>query len=75
MAQLIKAKKNSITATAEGLSLRSLALSPGNIISIKNSTERPLTFFLADMEDAFQDLGKGDPGQTKSFTIKIQGSL
>jgi hypothetical protein len=71
----IGGKKIGITATAEGLSPRSLALSPGDIISINNSTERSLTFFLADMGDAFQDLGKVNPGQTNSFTIKIQGSL
>jgi hypothetical protein len=68
-------KKINITATTEGLSPRSLALSPGDIISINNSTERSLTFFLADMGDAFQDLGKVSPGQTNSFTVKIQGSL
>ncbi len=68
-------KQINLTATTEGLSPRSLALSPGDIISISNSTSGPLTFFLADMGDAFQDLGKIKPGQTESFTIKIQGNL
>jgi hypothetical protein len=68
-------KKINVTATAEGLSPRSLALSPGDIVSINNSTDRSLTFFLADMGDAFQDLGQVSPGQTKPFTIKIQGNL
>jgi len=68
-------KKININVTTDGVSPRSLALSLGDIIAINNSTQRSLTFFLADMGDAFQDLGKVNPGQTKSFTIKIQGSL
>lgn len=68
-------KKINLTATADGIIPRSIALSPGDIVSISNSASSSLTFFLADIRDAFQDLGKINPGKTKSFTVKIQGSL
>ncbi len=68
-------KRFDISATVDGIFPRSLALSPGDIISIKNTTNRPLNFFLADIGDAFQDLGKVNSGETKSFPVKIQGSL
>ncbi len=68
-------KKISLTANESGFSPRSTALSPGDILSINNATSGSLTFFLADMGDAFQDLGKINSGETRSFTVKIQGSL
>ncbi len=68
-------KEYKLSATAEGISPRSIALSPGDTITINNITSNPLSFFLADMGDAFQDLGKVNSGETKSFVVKIQGNL
>ena len=68
-------KTFNIVAKNNGMFPHSIAMSPGDKISINNSSGRPLTFFLADARDTFQDLSKVNSGETRSFIIKVQGNL
>jgi hypothetical protein len=64
-----------VLAQTNGMFPRSIAISQGDKLSISNSTENVLSFFLADAKDKFQDLSKVNPGETRTFTVEIQGNL
>lgn len=68
-------KTYKVVAQKNGIFPRSIALSPGDKLSIRNSTGAVLSFFLADSNETFQDLSKISAGETKSFIVQVQGNL
>ena len=62
---------------AKGPEPRSLALAPGDLLQIQNSTPAALTLFLSDRDDddKFQDIPALEPGGSRTVAIALAGNL
>lgn len=67
-----------LVAGETGMSLRSLAIAPGDTLRIRNNTAHTQSFFISDIEgtkEGFQAFPPLSPGAEGAFTITLHGDL
>jgi hypothetical protein len=71
-------KEHLLVAVDGGMSLRSIALAPGDKLRIRNNTPQTQNFFIAEVsgdEEGFQGIPPLRPGEEGVYTVDLEGDL
>lgn len=71
-------QQHQLTATAEGMSLKSIALAVGDILQLHNNTHSSQNFFVAEISTTGEKIQAFPPlaaGATANYKIELEGDL
>ncbi len=64
-----------LATVGDSMSLRSLAVAPGDTIRIKNQTSKVQNFYIVDRLEGIQVFPPMPPGKEGSITVRLEGTL
>lgn len=68
-------REHRLATAGEGMSLRSLAVAPGDTIRIKNQTSKVQNFYMVDRLEGIQIFPPMPPGKEAAITVRLEGIL